>query len=93
MIIFPEGTRIQPDAPEHRLNRGAARLALAAGARVVACHIEYDPPVLGKNQAWWDVGERQIMVKLSCRGDIAALGESNYRNAVELTDRIKGMIL
>ena len=93
VIIFPEGTRIQPDAREHRLNRGAARLALAAGAHVVACHIAYDPPVLGKCQAWWDVGDRQIMVKLSCRGEFAAVGENNYRNAVELTERIKGMIL
>ena len=93
VIIFPEGTRVPPDAREHRLNRGAARLALASRAPVVACHIEYDPPVLGKKQAWWDVGDRQIMVKLSCRGEIAVDGVSNYRNAVELTEKIKEKII
>lgn len=93
VIIFPEGTRVPPDAKERRLNRGAARLALASKAPLVACHIEYDPPVLGKKQAWWDVGDRQIMVKLSYRGEIAVDGESNYRNAVELTEKIKEKII
>ena len=93
LVIFPEGTRIPPDAPEHRLNRGAARLALSSGAPLVACRIEYDPPVLGKTQPWWDVGEREIVVKLSYRGAIAAEGESNYRNAVALTERIREKIL
>ena len=54
---------------------------------------EYDPPVLGKTQPWWDVGEREIVVKLSSRGAIAAEGESNYRNAVALTERIREKIL
>jgi 1-acyl-sn-glycerol-3-phosphate acyltransferase len=93
VIIFPEGTRVPPDAPEHRLNRGAARLALAARARVLACHVEYDPPVLGKSQAWWDVGDRQIVVRLSCRGEFAADMENNYRNAVALTEKIRERIL
>ena len=93
IIIFPEGTRVPPDAAEHRLNRGAARLALSSGAPLVACRIEYDPPVLGKTQAWWDVGDRQIIVKLSYRGAIAAEGESSYRNAVALTERIREKIL
>ncbi len=93
MIVFPEGTRVSPEAPEHRLNRGAARLALAARARIEVLHIEYDPQVLGKKQPWWDVGEREIVVKLSHRGSIAADVENNYRNAVELTDKIKGVML
>ncbi len=92
-IVFPEGTRIPPDAPDHRLTRGAARLALATGAPLEACHIEYDPPVLGKKQPWWDVGVRQIVVKLSYRGQVPATGENNYRNAVSLTEKIKGVIL
>ena len=93
VVVFPEGTRIPADAPEHRLNRGAARLALAARAPIVACHIEYAPPVLGKRQPWWDVGDRQIAVKLSLRGKIDAGMENNYRNAVKLTEKVKGMIL
>ena len=93
IIIFPEGTRIPPDAAEHRLNRGSARLALASGAPLVACHIEYDPPVLGKTQSWWDVGDREIVVRLSYRGAIAADMENNYRNAVALTEKIREKIL
>ncbi len=93
VVVFPEGTRVPPDAAAHHLNRGAARLALAASAPVEACHIEYDPPVLGKNQPWWDVGDRQILVKLSYRGTVPAIGENNYSNAVEITERIKEVIL
>jgi len=93
VIIFPEGTRVPPDAPEHRLNRGSARLALASGGPLFACHIEYDPPVLGKTQAWWDVGDREIVVRLSYRGAIAADMENNYRNAVALTEKIREKIL
>lgn len=93
VVVFPEGTRVPADAPEHRLNRGAARLALAAGAGVAAVHISYDPPVLGKRQPWWDVGEREIAVRLSYRGICAADGGSSHRNAVELTERIRERIL
>ncbi len=93
IIIFPEGTRVPSDAEEHHMNRGAARLVLASGAPLEACHIEYDPPVLGKKQSWWDVGDREIVVKLSYRGKLAADGENNYRNAVALTERIKEVIL
>ncbi len=93
IIIFPEGTRVPPDAPDHHLNRGAARLVLASGAPLEACHIEYDPPVLGKKQSWWDVGDREIVVKLSYRGRVAAEGENNYRDAVAVTEKIKEAIL
>lgn len=93
VIVFPEGTRIPADAPEHRLNRGAARLALASGARVAACHIEYDQPVLGKRQPWWDVGDRTVVVGLSLRGVFAAEGGNDHRSAVRLTARIAEMIL
>lgn len=93
IIIFPEGTRVPPDAADHHLNRGAARLVLASKAPLVACHIEYDPPVLGKKQSWWDVGDREIVVRLSYRGAIAAVGDNNYKNAVELTEKIKEVIL
>lgn len=93
VVVFPEGTRIPADAPEHRLNRGAARLSLAAGVDVAAAHIVYDPPVLGKHQPWWDVGDKEIVVTLSYRGVCAAGGGSSYRNAVDLTERIKEKIL
>lgn len=93
VVVFPEGTRVPADAPEHRLNRGAARLSLVAGVDVAAAHIAYDPPVLGKHQAWWDVGDREIVVTLSYRGVCIAGGGSSYRNAVDLTERIKEKIL
>ena len=93
VVVFPEGTRIPADAPEHPMSRGAARFALTSRIAIAAAHISYDPPVLGKSQPWWDVGEREIVVRLSFRGEIAAEGECNYRSAVALTERIKEKIL
>lgn len=93
VVVFPEGTRIPADAPEHPMSRGAARFALASRIALAAAHISYDPPVLGKSQPWWDVGEREIVVRLSYRGEIAAEGECNYRDAVALTERIREKII
>lgn len=87
VIVFPQGTR-----GGATLKRGAARLALATKAPIAAFHLAYDPIPLAKGQPWWDVGEREIMVKLTFRGECSAAGESNHQAAVELTDKIKEMI-
>ncbi|MBR1920409.1 MAG: hypothetical protein IJ829_00230, partial [Kiritimatiellae bacterium] len=81
-----------PGAPRPPFGRGAARFALAAGARIAVCRIGYDPPVLGKNQPWWDVGDRRIMVQLRYCGELPADGPCNYRNAVATTEKIKEMM-
>lgn len=51
LIIFPEGTRSTPGAPMS-LRRGAARIALLAGADILPVRIECEPPFLIKGVPW-----------------------------------------
>ena len=64
LVIFPEGTRTPVDAPRHKLHRGAAQIALHAGAPVQCVSLACDPPVLAKGQPPWDVGDRIITFTL-----------------------------
>lgn len=57
LIVFPEGTRTRPGQPL-TMQRGAARIALAAGAEVLPVTIVCKPRMLGKNQAWYKVPPR-----------------------------------
>lgn len=88
VVVFPQGTR-----GGKKLHRGAARLALATGACVRAYHIDYEPVVLAKGQPWWDVGEKNLVIRLEERENIAVDGEPNdYRHAVALTRKIGAAI-
>ena len=93
VIVFPEGTRTPADAPVHRLRRGAARLALAAGATVQPVRLTMNVPVLAKGQPWWDVGDRTVRYALEFREPIPVAGENSHRNAVELTERMRAAII
>ena len=70
VLVFPEGTRTPAEA-EHVFRRGAAHLALAAGAPVEMLFITCDPPVLGKRQPWWDVGDRTTRYSFAYKGGLA----------------------
>lgn len=87
VVIFPQGTR-----GGEKIQRGAARLALACQAEVLAVHIDYEPVVLAKGQPWWDVGDRVISIKLTTRGVLTALGENDHHTAVRLTERVAAAI-
>lgn len=93
LIIFPEGTRIPAAAKDHPLRRGAARLALEAGADILPIHQELDPPILAKGQPWWDVGGKIIQYDLYVKPLIKVEGEPNHKNSVRLTEEIKSAIL
>lgn len=63
ILLFPEGTR----SPLHGLRpflRGAARLALESGAKIIPVVIRCDPPFLMKGQAWWEVPDRPVSLSL-----------------------------
>lgn len=96
LVIFPEGTRTPVDAPQHKLHRGAAQIALHAGAPVQCVSITSDPPVLAKGQAAWDVGDRVIKFTLRARGEIpvdaSATDAVKYSAAVALTERIRSLL-
>ena len=90
LIVFPEGTRTPTDAMDRRLRRGAAQIALAAGAPIQPIAIACDPPVLGKGQPWHDVGSRTVVYTLAAGEKIAAqpYSERSHAAAAELTARI-----
>lgn len=59
LLVFPEGTR----SPKHGLwpfHRGAFEAALRVGCPILPCVLEVDPPVLRKDQPWYDVAPRII---------------------------------
>ncbi len=88
VVVFPQGTR-----GGATLHRGAARLALAAGADLVPYRIAYDPVVLTKGQPWWDVGDKVIRIRLERGEAITTAGRSPSRPcAVALTSRIASAI-
>ena len=96
VLVFPEGTRTPATDAEHVFRRGAAHLALAAGAPVETLFIACDPPVLGKHQPWWDVGGRTIRYSFAYKGRIAASPEvplddyaTQRRRSRELTRQMR----
>lgn len=64
IVIFPEGTRTIPNKPI-RLHRGFAHLQMATGADILPVKITNAPPVLGKTQKWWDVGDKTSVYTIS----------------------------
>ena len=96
LVIFPEGTRTPVDAPQHKLHRGAAQIALHAGAPVQCVSITSDPPVLAKGQPAWDVGDRVITFTLRACGEIpveaSAPDAVQHAAAVALTERIQSLL-
>ncbi|MBR0505195.1 MAG: 1-acyl-sn-glycerol-3-phosphate acyltransferase [Kiritimatiellae bacterium] len=96
LVIFPEGTRTPADAPARKLHRGAAQIALHAGAPVPCVSVTCDPPVLAKGQPWWDVGDRVVTYTLRVCGEIPVAapepGTVPHAAAVALTERIRGLL-
>ena len=83
VVVFPQGTR-----GGAKLQRGAARLALASQRDIAAVRIDYDPVVLAKGQPWHDMGEHTIRIALACRGTLRPSAPDGHRAAVELTRQI-----
>lgn len=98
VVVFPEGTRTPEDSPVHVFRRGAAHLSLRTGAPMELIRISCDPPVLGKGQPWWDVGDRTIRYSFRHVGRIEPMPVqdglySDLRNAAkDMTDRARRMV-
>jgi 1-acyl-sn-glycerol-3-phosphate acyltransferase len=58
LIVFPEGTRSVAGEPL-AMQRGAARIAIAAGAPIVPVRISCDQETLTKTKAWYRVPPRR----------------------------------
>ncbi|MGI9309433.1 MAG: lysophospholipid acyltransferase family protein [Gammaproteobacteria bacterium] len=57
LILFPEGTRSEPDRPMD-FKAGAAAIALRSGVECLPVVISMHPPSLMKSEPWYRVGER-----------------------------------
>lgn len=67
LLIFPEGTR-SPAAGLGKFQRGAAHIALASGAPVVAVSIHGEPRVFGSGSVWHQVPDRGSRFELRIAG-------------------------
>ncbi len=63
LIVFPEGTRSVPGQPL-QMQRGAARIALAAGVDILPVTIVCEPSTLTKAEPWYRVPPRRPNWKL-----------------------------
>lgn len=69
MVIFPEGTRSEPSQPL-RFQRGAANIALRAGAVVTPVFIHCTPATLTKGEPWYRIPPRRFDLNLRVGEDI-----------------------
>jgi 1-acyl-sn-glycerol-3-phosphate acyltransferase len=69
LIIFPEGTRSQPDA-SYRFQRGAANIALQANAIVTPVTLNCSPSTLTKSERWYQIPHRRFHLTMRVGEDI-----------------------
>ncbi|WP_083858248.1 lysophospholipid acyltransferase family protein [Gallaecimonas xiamenensis] len=63
LIIFPEGTRTEPNISLNPLTRGAAQLALRTGYPLLPVHLTVEPRTLTKQTAWYQVPARPFLLQ------------------------------
>jgi 1-acyl-sn-glycerol-3-phosphate acyltransferase len=83
LLIFPEGTRSPRDGlgPFHR---GAAYLALRAGAPLLPILIRCQPPIQTKGQKWYDLAASRVEVTIRVGTEISRdAGSGNGRGLAE----------
>lgn len=91
IIIFPEGTRTVAGRPI-RLHRGFAYLHAKYGHAIQPIVIHNEPLILGKNQAWYDIGTRTSVYDLNMRPEFRYQASDNgsiRHNAVEIAKCIQ----
>lgn len=71
IIIFPEGTRTDKHTQETKIHRGFAQLAIHSKKEVMMIKISSNPKILGKNQKWYDVGDKTTKYLVSVIGKIS----------------------
>ncbi|MGN0846919.1 MAG: lysophospholipid acyltransferase family protein [Kiritimatiellia bacterium] len=95
LIVFPQGTRVPAGAAARPLRRGAAQIALHAGAPILPVTIACDPPVLARGQPWYDLADRTIVWRLRVHAAIPAppvQRQGTHAAAVALTETIRSRL-
>ena len=73
LVLFPEGTR-SPARQLGRLRRGAAHVALRAGAPLIPITITCEPPTLMKHQPWYRVPDRTVQFTIAVGEPLSPTG-------------------
>jgi 1-acyl-sn-glycerol-3-phosphate acyltransferase len=89
LLVFPEGTRTVPGQAMH-MQRGAARIALAANAEITPVTITCEPITLFKSNPWYRVPAQRFHLQADVGTVVAAAqfqrdGEPATRSARRLT--------
>ena len=69
LIVFPEGTRTTPGQP-YKFQRGAAAIALQAGAEILPVHLSCSPTTLTKREKWYQIPPKKFTLSLRVGEDI-----------------------
>lgn len=69
LIIFPEGTRTTPNQ-SLSLKRGAAHVAIRAGANITPVVIQCTPTTLTKEDRWYAVPSRRVHISIKVGNEI-----------------------
>ncbi len=69
LIVFPEGTRTTPGEPI-KFQRGAAAIALQAGAKILPVTIGCSPTTLTKQEKWYQIPQKRFTLSLHVGEDI-----------------------
>ncbi len=94
LILFPEGTRTDPDG-DVVMKRGAAHIAIRAHKNLTPVLIQCTPITLTKKHSWYNIPKNEKMHYSICvKDDIKIesfldLNGENAQNARALTDYIK----
>lgn len=64
IVLFPEGTRTVPGKP-FRLPRGAATIAVRAGARCLPVRLSCTPTTLTKAEPWYHIPVRRVLFEVN----------------------------
>lgn len=94
VVIFPEGTRTVLNKPI-RLHRGFVYLQIATGAKILPIKIINTPPILGKKQKWWNMGNKTSVYDIIPKPYIYYDTQKNQNKrkiALDVTEQVKSVL-
>ncbi|WP_417360359.1 MULTISPECIES: lysophospholipid acyltransferase family protein [Gammaproteobacteria] len=87
LIIFPEGTRTEPEVSLNPLTRGAAQLTLKSGYPLLPVHLDITPRTLTKQTAWYQVPPEPFRLSARVGQPVAPQDFNHQDNCTALSAR------
>ncbi|WP_192954644.1 lysophospholipid acyltransferase family protein [Gallaecimonas mangrovi] len=88
LIIFPEGTRTEPEVQLNPLTRGAAQLTLKTGYPLLPVNLQIAPRTLTKQTAWYQVPKKRFLLTASVGRPISPQSFANQDPCTALSARV-----